>query len=79
MNFEGQVAEAVHTITSLWTTDLAQEVADDGIIVMMEDTQPAIVSCHSGAILWRGLTMPWAFAYLTAAKMVAKSLTRDMD
>ena len=80
MDFEGQVAEAVDNITSLWTPDLVQEVANDGIIVTMEDAQDgAIVSCHNGTILWRGLIMPWAFVYLTAAKRVAKSLTRDMD
>jgi ribosomal protein S11 len=80
MNFDAQVAEAIHTITSLWTTDLVQEVANDGIIVTIDDAQDgAIVSCHSGTILWRGLTTPWAFAFLTAAKMVVKSLSRDMD
>jgi hypothetical protein len=77
MNFDLQVAEAVHNITSLWTPDLTQEVANDGIIVTMEDAQDGvIISRHNGTILWRGLTTPWAFVYLTAAKMVAKSLTR---
>lgn len=77
MNFDLQVAEAVHNITSLWTPDLTREVADDGIIVTMEDAQDgAIISRRDGAVLWRGLTTPWVFVYLTAAKMVAKSLTR---
>ena len=72
MNAEEQVAEAIHVITSLWTSDLVREVAEAGIITDL-DGEVAILSSVDGAVLWRGgrtLTLAWAVAFMTAARCV---------
>jgi len=71
LSFEEQVSEAVHTITSLWTLDLTREVAETGIFSEIAG-EAVIVSSLDGAVLWRGgcLTLPWAVAFVVAAKKV---------
>ena len=73
MDFEEQVEEATHVITSLWPLSAVTEVAELGIVTQLFEGEAAIVSSDNGEVLWCGgrvLGLPWALAFLTAAKNV---------
>ena len=77
MEFEEQVAEAAHVISSLWMPGLAREVADAGIITEIASGEAAIVSSADGEVLWCGgkiLGLSWALAFIVAAKKVADEI-----
>ena len=67
------LAEAVHIIECLWTTQSVHEVARDCIPTIDEDGVPMIVSIVTGEVLWPGGSPAWAWAMWLAAKRISET------
>lgn len=78
MDFEALVTEATHVINSLWPLDATCELAELGVPVTLPDGETVIVSTNDGEVLWRAgriLPLPWAFAFLAAARNISQQTT----